>query len=85
MSALAVAASVASLAVAEAPHVVNHLPMPAWVYGAIALALGVLLLVFTWIFRHSAAAMIEGERSRYGQGAHGQADSAQQHGGRGSH
>lgn len=95
MSALAVAASVATLATAEGAHVVNHLPMPAWAYGAIALGLGVLLLVFTWMFRHSAAAMIEGGRGRHGQGhgSHGGSHAAQdhgahsaaEHGGRGSH
>ncbi|STD05984.1 Uncharacterised protein [Dermatophilus congolensis] len=62
---------------AHAPHVVNHLPMPAWVFGAIALAVGVLLLVFTWMFRHSAQAMIEG-RDIHGGASHGHV--SQEHG-----
>ena len=67
MSALAAAFS-ASLVSAASPHVVNHLPMPAWAYGVIALGLMVVLLLFTWFFRHSAAAMIEGGRGRSGAG-----------------
>ncbi|MDO5696598.1 MAG: hypothetical protein Q4G51_01360 [Dermatophilus congolensis] len=85
MSALAVATSLVTLATAGGAQVVNHLPMPAWAYGAVALALGVLLLVFTWMFRHSAAAMIDGKNAHGAHGTHGAQGHGQSHGTKGSH
>jgi hypothetical protein len=42
----------AALLVAEAVHV--ELPMPAWMYGAIALGAFVVLGIVTWSFRNVA-------------------------------
>ncbi len=68
MSALAAVCSGA--VAAPATHAVNHLPMPAWAFGAIALAVGLLLLVFTWLFRHTAAVMIDGPAAHHGGRGH---------------
>lgn len=64
----ALAATGVPALLAASPHVVNHLPMPAWVFGLIALAVAMLLLLVTWMFRHSAAAAIYGKPEGHGSG-----------------
>lgn len=59
-----------SALVAAAPHVVNHLPMPASAYGLIALGVGLLLLLITWMFRHSAAAAFEPDHAGHAGSDH---------------
>ena len=51
----------ASPLVLPAAEVVNHLPMPPWLYGALGLTIFLLLLLLVWMFRHTARAIIEGD------------------------
>lgn len=53
--------TLATLITAEAEHEqLYELPMPAWMFGAVALALFLLLLLITWFFRNTAHTMIYG-------------------------
>lgn len=56
-----------------AAHVGRPLPMEPVVYGIIALAIVFAALGFTWMFRHSAQVMIEGD-ARRAHGGHGSHD-----------
>lgn len=56
VSALTVAATFATQA-----HVVNHLPMPAWMFGVVGVIVVFLLLLVTWLFRHSAGVATYGK------------------------
>ncbi len=51
-----------------AAHAGRPLPMEPWVYGAIAVAVMILLLGLTWMFRHTAQVMIEGDNRPHGHG-----------------
>ncbi|GMA40070.1 hypothetical protein [Mobilicoccus caccae] len=67
--------------VAADPAGGNHLPMPAWAFGVLALAVFAVLLLFVWMFRHTAQAMIEGGRGHDARGhGHAQAHGAPGHG-----
>jgi len=57
----------------------HHLPMPAWAFGLLALLVFLGLLLFVWMFRHTAQTMIEGGHGpvqHSGHGAHGAASHA---------
>lgn len=58
------ASALTAVTFAAQAHVVTPLPIPAWAYGLIALAVVLLLLVATWMFRRSAGVAIYG-RARY--------------------
>ena len=58
----------------------NHLPMPHWAYGAIALAVFLSMLLFLWMFRHAAAGYGSDGSDPHAEGARGLSDHGQQGG-----
>ena len=73
--------------VTEAEHTPVHLPMPAWGFGVLALGVFAGLLLFVWMFRHTAQTLIEGGHGPdQGDFAHGNApERGGRHGATGTH
>ncbi|GAB47995.1 hypothetical protein [Mobilicoccus pelagius] len=66
---------------AENGHV--HLPMPAWAFGVLGLGVFLALLLFVWMFRHTASSLLEGGHGpAQGDFAHGNAPEGHGHDGR---